>query len=407
MTVFDAVPDLGLSWLDASGDHAEIVLSTRVRLARNLQGHAFGPRARVNDREAVLTQVRRHADRIESLDGATVLQRFRTITLPLLSPSTFFVIVISLINGFQVFDQVYVISSGGPAKTTLTVAYMVFQNGFDRSAMGLASATAIVLFIITFLTTRERIQPVRTEQASVRRDIGDLVRNVPWLILFVFGILFVTFTTLKNSVIMYYFTYYVGSVELAGLFMVINLLGAMAGAAATGILVRYMSKRTLMIASIFIGIGSSLLLYLPGPEDIVLMFVFGTLTEFSTGPMVTLFFAMLADTADYSEWKTNRRATGLFYSAGTVAMKFGSGVGGALTGFLLAAFGYVAASEAVMGQADSAIHGIRILISIVPAIVAVLMLIAFAFYRLDESLLTKIEHDLAAPRAAAAGDSLA
>src|SRR5690625_6530530 len=80
------------------------------------------------------------------------------------------------------------------------------------------------------------------------------------------------------------------------------------------------------------------------------MFVFGTLTEFSTGPMVTLFFAMLADTADYSEWKTNRRATGLFYSAGTVAMKFGSGVGGALTGFLLAAFGYVAANEAVMGQ---------------------------------------------------------
>src|SRR5690625_308092 len=137
------------------------------------------------------------------------------------------------------------------------------------------------------------------------------------------------------------------------------------------------------------------------------MFVFGTLTEFSTGPMVTLFFAMLADTADYSEWKTNRRATGLFYSAGTVAMKFGSGVGGALTGFLLAAFGYVATSEAVMGQADSAVHGIRILISIVPAVVAVLMLIAFAFYRLDESLLTKIEHDLAARRLPAAHDPAA
>ncbi len=73
MTAFDAVPDLGLSWLDASGDHAEIVLSTRVRLARNLQGHAFGPRARVNDREAVLGQARRHADRTEVLAGATVL----------------------------------------------------------------------------------------------------------------------------------------------------------------------------------------------------------------------------------------------------------------------------------------------------------------------------------------------
>ncbi|MEK9500104.1 protein arginine kinase [Gaopeijia maritima] len=87
MSTFDAVPDLGLNWLDASGDHAEIVLSTRVRLARNLQGHAFGPRARVNDREAVLSRVRQHSDRLDSLEGATVLHmpdldaRRRTILL--------------------------------------------------------------------------------------------------------------------------------------------------------------------------------------------------------------------------------------------------------------------------------------------------------------------------------------
>ncbi len=55
------IPDYGLSWLEASGDHADIVLSTRVRLARNLQGHAFGPRARVNDREAVLRRFRESA----------------------------------------------------------------------------------------------------------------------------------------------------------------------------------------------------------------------------------------------------------------------------------------------------------------------------------------------------------
>ena len=73
MNAFGGLPDLGLGWLDASGDHADVVLSTRVRLARNLQGHAFGPRARVNDREAVLGQIRQHADRIESLAGAEVL----------------------------------------------------------------------------------------------------------------------------------------------------------------------------------------------------------------------------------------------------------------------------------------------------------------------------------------------
>lgn len=85
-----------------------------------------------------------------AMDGANAWQIFRRVTVPLLRPTTFFVVTLGLIGTFQVFDQVYVISSGGPAKTTLTVAYMVYQNGFDRSAMGLAAATALVLFVIIF-----------------------------------------------------------------------------------------------------------------------------------------------------------------------------------------------------------------------------------------------------------------
>jgi protein arginine kinase len=68
-----AVPDSGLGWLDASGDHADVVLSTRVRLARNLQGYAFGPRARVNDREAVLEQVRSAKGLVPHLSGSTLV----------------------------------------------------------------------------------------------------------------------------------------------------------------------------------------------------------------------------------------------------------------------------------------------------------------------------------------------
>jgi protein arginine kinase len=68
-----SVPDFGLGWLDASGDFADIVLSTRVRLARNVQGHAFGPRARVNDREAVLGRVRSVADRVSPLRASTII----------------------------------------------------------------------------------------------------------------------------------------------------------------------------------------------------------------------------------------------------------------------------------------------------------------------------------------------
>ncbi|GAB4570356.1 MAG: sugar ABC transporter permease [Anaerolineae bacterium] len=88
-----------------------------------------------------------------AIDGASAWQVFRKITVPLLRPTIFFVVTLGLIGTFQVFDQIFVISSGGPAKTTLTIAYMVYQNGFDRSAMGLAAATAIVLFVIIFVFT--------------------------------------------------------------------------------------------------------------------------------------------------------------------------------------------------------------------------------------------------------------
>jgi len=74
MNEFEAIPDHGLSWLEASGEHADVVLSTRVRLARNLQGHAFGLRARVNDREAVLRQFKDSTERSTVLKGGTLLE---------------------------------------------------------------------------------------------------------------------------------------------------------------------------------------------------------------------------------------------------------------------------------------------------------------------------------------------
>jgi len=87
------------------------------------------------------------------IDGANALTQFRRITLPLLRPTLFFVITLGLIGTYQVFDQIYVMSSGGPAKTTLTVAYLVYQNGFANSDMGMAAAIAILLFIIIFTLT--------------------------------------------------------------------------------------------------------------------------------------------------------------------------------------------------------------------------------------------------------------
>jgi multiple sugar transport system permease protein len=116
---------------------------------------------------AALQNIPAHVYEAAYVDGATSWQTFRKITVPLLRPTTFFVVTLGLIGTFQVFDQVFVISSGGPAKTTLTIAYLVYNNGFRNSAMGVAAATAILLFIIIFAFTLLQRRLVGGEKANL------------------------------------------------------------------------------------------------------------------------------------------------------------------------------------------------------------------------------------------------
>jgi multiple sugar transport system permease protein len=88
-----------------------------------------------------------------ALDGATGWDRFWHITLPLLSPTTFFVLVISIIGSFQVFELVLVMTKAGPANATNTLVYYIYQNGFQFYQMGYASAAAMVLFLIILIFT--------------------------------------------------------------------------------------------------------------------------------------------------------------------------------------------------------------------------------------------------------------
>ena len=88
-----------------------------------------------------------------SIDGAGAWRRFRDITLPLLSPTTFLVVVLSIITSFQVFEQTYFLTGGGPSWSTLTLVLMIFFRGFQDFRMGYASAIAYVLFAIVFVIT--------------------------------------------------------------------------------------------------------------------------------------------------------------------------------------------------------------------------------------------------------------
>jgi multiple sugar transport system permease protein len=95
------------------------------------------------------------------VDGANAWNRFFRITLPLLSPSTFFVVVISLINGFQVFDQVYVMTEGGPAGSSQVVVGQIYEMTFRYGRAGMASALSWILFIVILLITALQVRGQR------------------------------------------------------------------------------------------------------------------------------------------------------------------------------------------------------------------------------------------------------
>lgn len=95
------------------------------------------------------------------IDGAGAWQRLRSITIPMLTPSIFFVTVISLINGFQVFDQVWVMTDGGPAGSSTVVVEQIVKNTFSFGRAGYASAMSVVLFVVILLVTAVQMRMQR------------------------------------------------------------------------------------------------------------------------------------------------------------------------------------------------------------------------------------------------------
>jgi len=111
---------------------------------------------------AGLQGIPQHLYDAAAVDGANTWQRFRYITLPLLSPTTFFVLVTSVIGSFQVFGQVYIMTRGGPANATSTIVYYIYQNGFESFRMGYASALSWLLFAVIFVFTLIQFRTERT-----------------------------------------------------------------------------------------------------------------------------------------------------------------------------------------------------------------------------------------------------
>ena len=260
-------------------------------------------------------------------------------------------------------------------------------------AMYLFAVLLVVFLLITYFTTKERVLPATDQQTNIGKDIKDLVTNRPWLILLIIGFLFVTYNSIKQGITVIYFERYLNNVPLTAYYMVALLVVSMIAALVTTPLAGYFGKKNLFIYVILFSVLTNGALYFCSPTNIAPIFTLGILSEFGAGIMPVLFFAMLGDAADYSEWKNNRRATGLFYSAGTFAMKFGGGVAGAIIGFVLTAYHYNGMDP---NSIPGAIPGIKLLMSWIPGIFGIIGVGILTFYPLTRNLLDQMEQDLKA-----------
>jgi len=259
---------------------------------------------------------------------------------------------------------------------------------------------SFMFFMIAFASTRERIQPPVTQRASLREDLRVLFANTPWIVLSVVGLISFVMFALQNASVAFYFKYHVGDAENVQLFNVIGSLALIAALPFSRPLAERFGKRNVFIASSLLSGVAFGLIFLPGGRDLVTIYVLNILGKVAYAPAVPLLWTMLADTADYSEWTTGRRATGLFFSASTFAQKGGWGIGGALAGWILAGFGYVEQSAV---QSAEAVTGIRLMVSVFPAMLSILCAALLLFYRLDASTCQQMQDELEARRAGAPG----
>ncbi len=282
-------------------------------------------------------------------------------------------------------------------KAALSIDTINERKGFTL-AMTVLAVLAVIMFFITFFTTKERVHPPVGQMTSLRYDLKDLLANKPWWILFSLGIFTLSHVSIRNGSIMYYFKYYVGSEELASAFMLAGTIATIVSIMLTEYFSRLLGKKRFYILCMAFTTVLAVLFGLLGPDDVVLMFVIQVLISFTFGPTAPLVFAMYTDAADYSEYRTGRRATGLVMSASTMAQKFGWTIGGALAGWLLMIFGFKANEV----QAEGALAGIRMMMSVIPAIGSLLGAVLMVFYKLDDRFMEEVEETLAGRRGVAA-----
>ena len=279
-----------------------------------------------------------------------------------------------------------------------------------QTSMIIIGVMAIGLFFLTFASTNERVQPIQREPTSIKRDLKDLLANREWFVLLLATLFLYLVTSTGMVISTYYFKYYVGDqlinfpgiegsfgfAELTSLFNSLAMIFSIIGVLCVKWFVDRYGKKKTFVLSLSVGAGTMLPYYFLTPESLWLIMVLKIISSFALGPISVILWAMYADTADFSEWKTGRRATGLVFSASTMSQKIAWSLGTALSGWLLTSIGF----EPNVEQSEQVIAGIKALMSTIPATAGLISIIMILFYKLDRKKMNNIEQELQVRRGA-------
>ncbi|MBV4358860.1 MFS transporter [Pinibacter aurantiacus] len=298
-------------------------------------------------------------------------------------------------------------------------------KGFEK-VMLVFAITGVICFIITFFTTKERIHPPQEEKTPVKQDLQDLVKNKPWLIMLAVTILVFITLAIKGGMNIFYFKYYLAEQSqldflnkvgfnkiISGLSKIFNpaafeefqkpgsapyaassftsafsTIAMIVGISFSKPLADRFGKRN--VFAIFLALSALCLIaiYFYNETAVMAVFVTQILHGFIYGITIPLLWAMIADVADYSEWKNNRRATAIIFSAMIFGLKVGLSVGGALSAWLLSVFGYNADAAV---QTTAATSGIKLLVSVIPGLIFIAAALLLSGYRLNKKMELEIE----------------
>lgn len=284
--------------------------------------------------------------------------------------------------------------------------------GFQRS-ISIFAVLAVIFFLITFFTTKERISPPPTEKSSIKDDLSDLIRNRPWIIMFILTTILFIGLALRGGMLVYFFKDYISEESLIKLmkslgfsnsiwlsnagrygysiFNTIGIIGALIGIASSKPFAKRYGKRDSFIFGLVVTAILQALFIIYNPNHVAAIFITHLFISFFYGITTPLLWAMIADVADYSEQINKRRATGMVFSAIIFGLKAGLGIGGAIAGIILSRYGY---NADMAEQSQQALLGIRLSVSVYTAGLFLIGCCLLLFYKINKTMELSIQHEL-------------